>query len=96
MRYGSIPIVRATGGLVDTVQDFDPETMQGTGFSFKKYDEKALLIAIIRALETYHYPEIWNKIVKQAMDQSFDWEIPAARYITLYQRALENRKEWKN
>ena len=88
MRYGAIPIVRATGGLVDTVKDFDPETMRGTGFMFKKYDDKALLIAIIRALETYPRSGNWERLTEQAMTQSFNWEIPAARYITLYKKAI--------
>lgn len=92
MRYGALPIVRATGGLVDTVEDYDPTTKRGTGFVFSKYNEKSLLIALIRAMETFQYSEIWNGLIFQAMNKSFDWEIPASRYMTLYEKALEERK----
>jgi len=95
LRYGSVPIVRATGGLVDTITDFNPKTGYGNGFIFKQYDSRNLLVAIVRALETYKYKEAWKQLVKNGMRQSFSWEIPARKYITLFHRALAAREEEK-
>lgn len=88
MRYGSIPIVRRTGGLADTVQDFDPRTELGTGFVFDTYDRWGLFTAIVRALEHYKNPDRWRKIQVQAMSQDFSWEASARQYIDLYHKAL--------
>lgn len=91
-RYGSIPIVHATGGLVDTIQNFNPRTHRGNGFVFKTYDSRDLLVAITRALETYRYPESWRMLMMKAMQQSSSWEIPAKKYVSLFQKALRNKK----
>ncbi len=90
MRYGCIPIVRAIGGLYDTVADFNPPARSGTGFTFIKEDEYALFGVIIRALESYKYKASWNSLVKRAMKQSHGWEIPANKYVELYQRILKD------
>jgi len=94
LRYGSIPIVRATGGLVDTVEDFNPRKGKGNGFVFYNYDPKSMLIAITRAIETYKYPKVWEKLVKEGMRTSYSWEIPAKKYIELYKKAI--RQKGKN
>jgi starch synthase len=91
MRYGSIPIVRATGGLADTVQDFDPETGAGNGFSFKAYDPFALFAAIIRALENYRYKETWRRLMLKVMSADYSWDASARKYVDLYHRALASR-----
>ncbi len=97
LRYGSIPIVRAVGGLADTITDFNPKTKKGNGFIFSSYDSKALLIAIVRAVEAYKYPDVWNELVKKGMQQSFSWEIPAKKYLALYRKAIKNNiKNLKN
>ncbi len=93
LRYGSIPIVRAVGGLVDTITDFNPKTKKGNGFVFHSYDSKALLVAIVRAVETYKYKDVWNDLVKKGMQQSFSWEIPAKKYIALYRKAIKNKEK---
>ena len=93
MRYGCIPVVRATGGLADVVKDFDPMTGHGNGFTFKKYHETSLLVAIVRALEVYKNKPAWQKLVKQAMREDFSWDKTARDYLDLYDRALEFRKE---
>lgn len=93
LRYGSIPVVRSTGGLVDTVTDFNPRTGKGNGFVFYSYDPKSLLIAITRAIETYKYPKVWEKIVKEGMKLSHTWEIPAEKYIALYKKAIKLRRK---
>ncbi|MEK7637281.1 MAG: glycogen synthase [Patescibacteria group bacterium] len=88
LRYGSIPIVHRTGGLADTITDFDPRTGVGTGFVFHNYTGPDLLMAMTRAIETYKYPRVWEHLTWQAMRQSFSWELPARQYVDLYRRAL--------
>lgn len=92
LRYGSIPIVRSVGGLADTVTDFNPQTKKGNGFVFQNYSPKALLVAIIRAVENYKYTESWDELVKKGMRQSFSWEIPAKKYLALYRKAIKLQK----
>lgn len=92
LRYGAIPIVHATGGLLDTITDFDPTANKGNGFVFKHYDAKDLLVAIARAIETYKYPKVWEKLCKRGMRKSYSWEIPAEKYILLYRQALSSGK----
>ncbi len=89
MRYGSVPIVRATGGLADTVTDWDPRAGQGNGFSFQLYDRWALFTAVVRALETYKYPKVWAELQLRGMKADFSWNASARRYIELYQKARE-------
>jgi starch synthase len=88
LRYGTIPIVRATGGLADTVHDWDPRSRSGNGFVFGAYDHMALLTVIIRALETYRYREVWHDLMVRAMSADHSWEASARRYVDLYQRAI--------
>ncbi|OIP97392.1 starch synthase [candidate division WWE3 bacterium CG09_land_8_20_14_0_10_39_24] len=88
MRYGCIPIVRATGGLGDTVKDFNPDTKEGTGFVFKGYDKWQFFAQVVRALETYRHKEIWKKLQVNAMKSDFSWEKSAAEYLKFYEKAL--------
>jgi len=92
MLYGTVPIVRATGGLRDTVEDFNPETGRGTGIVFQPYTGEALLEAIRRALALYRQPELWLQLVRNGMQKEFSWRAAASRYVELYQ-ALVKRKE---
>ncbi|MDP3964433.1 MAG: glycogen/starch synthase [bacterium] len=92
LRYGSVPIVHATGGLVDTVTNFSQKTMNGNGFVFKTYDTRDMLVAITRALETYKYKDVWQKLVVFGMQKSYSWEIPAKKYVKLYQLALKQAR----
>jgi starch synthase len=91
MRYGSVPIVRSTGGLADTVCDWDPRTGVGNGFSFERYDRWALFAAIVRALENYRYPETWRKLQVNGMTADFSWQASARKYVELYRRAMSNQ-----
>jgi len=91
MRYGSVPIVRATGGLADTVTDFDPRTGEGNGFSFSAYDRWALFAAIVRALENYKYRDTWRKLQVRGMGADFSWAASAHKYVDIYYRALAAR-----
>lgn len=87
LRYGSVPIVHAVGGLADTIFDYDPRTQSGNGFVFDRYDSRDFLVAITRALVNYKYPEYWQRLVMHGMQQSYSWEIPAQKYVALYRLA---------
>lgn len=91
LRYGCIPITRAIGGLADTVTNFNPQTGKGNGFNFKYYNPIDLLMATVRALETYKYKDVWKNMVEKSMKQSFSWEIPAQKYIVLFKKAIQNK-----
>jgi starch synthase len=85
MRYGTVPIVRATGGLDDTVQQFDPRAGTGTGFKFGPYEAGALLEKIREALYFYARPDDWKKIQRNGMLVDNSWTAAAKRYLELYQ-----------
>jgi starch synthase len=91
MHYGSVPIVRATGGLADTVQDFDARIDQGTGFVFTEYDRWGLFAAIVRAIETSRHSEVWRRIQLRGMNADFSWTRSARTYVDLYRRAIASR-----
>jgi starch synthase len=88
MRYGTVPIVRATGGLEDTVEDYSGSG-KGTGFKFEKYDAKELLKAVQRALKVFQQPEEWKKIMRNGMSRDFSWEHSAKQYVNLYKDLLK-------
>lgn len=91
MRYGTVPVVRSTGGLADTVTDYNPRTGKGTGFRFAEYTPEALLAAIERALEAFRKPKIWRNLQRAGMRQDFSWNRSAREYVKLYRRAVDNR-----
>ncbi len=88
MRYGCIPVVRRTGGLVDTVQHHDPEHQAGTGYCFDRYEPLDLFTSLIRAWEGYHYKDAWRALQQRAMAQDFSWDKSAVEYIKLYSDVL--------
>ena len=85
MRYGTVPVVRTTGGLDDTVQDFDSATGGGTGFKFGPYTASAMLEKIHEALYFYKQPEAWMKIQRNGMTTDNSWSNAAKKYIRLYE-----------
>ena len=85
MRYGCIPIVRNTGGLVDTVSYHDPMNNTGTGYGFDRYEPMDFLTAMIRAAEGYRYKDKWRALQQRGMQKNFSWERSAAEYIKVYQ-----------
>jgi starch synthase len=93
MRYGTIPVVRATGGLVDTVRDFDPATGEGTGFMFTEYDPWQLFAALVRAAATYRHRETWDELVRRDMQQDVSWGQSARRYVELYRTAILSNRD---
>lgn len=92
MRYGSVPIVRATGGLVDTVRDADTMGEGGTGFVFEAYTSGALVATIGRALAAYGQSARWRQIMRQAMNQDFSWTRSAREYQTLYYATVDRAR----
>jgi starch synthase len=88
MRYGCIPIVRRTGGLVDTVSHHDPENQAGTGYCFDRYEPLDLFTALIRAWEGFRFKDAWQKLQQRAMAQDFSWDKSAVEYIKLYSQVL--------
>lgn len=88
LRYGTIPIVRATGGLADTVVDYNSHTGLGNGFSFDDYAPYELLNTIRRALRTYKDGQQWEKLIRTALESDFSWNRSAAQYLEIYDQAL--------
>jgi starch synthase len=91
LRYGTVPIVRATGGLADTVMDYDAERDYGTGFSFKHYSPRELLVAIQRALVVYSSQGLWQQLMRRGMSQDWSWEKSARQYMALYRKIQGKR-----
>jgi starch synthase len=89
LRYGTVPVVRATGGLRDTVRDVDSWAAQGTGFTFEEYSPSALLHALTRAIDTYGNRTLWRRIQKMGMRQDFSWDASARQYVEVYARAAQ-------
>ena len=86
MRYGTVPVVRATGGLDDTVEQFDRARGTGSGFKFHEYSPAALLGSIYEALRAYGEPPVWRQIQLNGMRQDNSWQAAARKYIEVYRR----------
>jgi len=86
MRYGTVPIVRATGGLDDTVESWDPKTGRGTGFKFPEYTGDALLATVRTALLAFKDREGWKKLMRNGMTRDYSWSISAREYVKVYER----------
>lgn len=93
MRYGIVPIVRATGGLADIVEDYDIEKNVGNGFVFNEYSELSFFGAVTRALEIFRCKQMWQGIVKRLMQADFSWDTAAKNYVDLYTRAIDFNTE---
>jgi starch synthase len=86
LRYGTVPVVRAVGGLVDTVRPFNPKNGHGTGFLFADYHPAALMQALTAALATYPNKKAWTRLQKNGMRADFSWDRSAGEYVKMYQR----------
>jgi starch synthase len=84
LRYGTIPIVRGTGGLEDTVVDADEVPAGGTGFKFGDYQAEPLLAAVSRALSAFGNRDRWKGIQQNAMSRDFSWDVSARQYVKVY------------
>jgi starch synthase len=91
LKYGTVPIVRATGGLDDTVENFDVEHGTGTGFKFTEYSGAALLYAVKQALHHHMDERIWRRIQLNGMAKDFSWKVSATEYAKLYRAAHASR-----
>jgi starch synthase len=92
LMYGTIPVVRATGGLADTVTDYTEEGLESgaaTGFVFRDYGAAALTQAVVRALDLYRHKEAWQRLMANGMRQDWSWRRSAAEYRDVYARARE-------
>jgi starch synthase len=88
LKYGTIPIVRATGGLDDTIEEFSQKTGRGNGFKFNDYSPAALRKAVDRALKAHAKPKQWSKLISNAMKCDFSWNRSAGEYRKLYRKIL--------
>jgi starch synthase len=94
LKYGTVPVVRATGGLDDTIEAFDPETGRGTGFKFQAYEPAPFLNAIQEALAIYrNEPAAWRRIQTNGMAKDFSWQASAIQYSRLYEEAWKSRNQ---
>ena len=94
LKYGTVPVVRATGGLDDTIEAYDPTTGRGTGFKFEAYDGPSLLAAIHEALSVFrNEPAAWRQIQLNGMNKDFSWQVSAAEYLKLYDAAVKSRNQ---
>lgn len=84
LKYGTVPIVRAVGGLVDSVDDFNESDLSGTGFVFRQYSAKAMITAVDRALGIYQKRRMWTRLMKSGMQKDFSWDAAAEKYEQLF------------
>ncbi|HEY4339733.1 MAG TPA: glycogen synthase [Steroidobacteraceae bacterium] len=90
LRYGTVPVVRRTGGLADSVQRYDPATGSGTGVVFDPFTAAALTSALDAALDLYAQPSHWDRIVRNGMAQDFSWQRQGGHYVALFERMLQD------
>lgn len=96
LKYGTVPIVRATGGLVDTITDTNPDTLRAgtaTGFQFTDYDARTLSETLLRACDHFAAPEVWQQIVTTGMKQDWSWATSARQYVALYEQLVAQRTQ---
>ena len=88
MRYGCVPIVSNTGGLSETVDEYNLKTKKGNGFKINRKDYWSFFVALITALKLYQDPELWKNIVKNTMTKDFSWKKSALKYKELYKKII--------
>jgi len=92
LRYGTVPLVRATGGLDETIQEYNPETGKGNGFKFSGYTPEEFMSAVRRAITLFHDKSSWEVLIRNNMALDFSWDSIIPQYLELYRRALEKRR----
>jgi starch synthase len=93
LRYGSIPIVRSTGGLADTIHDFNPAGWEGNGFAFERYNQVDLFTSVVRAIENSKYADTWRQLQLRGMRADHSWTASARKYVELYRKAIEFHRQ---
>ena len=91
LKYGTVPVVRSTGGLDDTIEEWNPEQGTGTGFKFERLSAEALLAAIDRALLAFQDKKGWRRLMLNGMAQNYSWEQPAREYAAVYEEVAQRR-----
>ena len=92
LKYGTVPIVRATGGLDDTIEEWDAKKGTGTGFKFAGFDSKDLLAEIDRALNAFQNKKAWERLMRNGMARDYSWRGPAKEYVRVYEKAASGRR----
>jgi starch synthase len=92
LRYATVPVVRRTGGLADTVRAWDETTGEGTGFLFDDLSAAACGAALVRAFAAHTDPAAWRRLVANAMAADFSWDASAESYVTCYRRAIRKAR----
>jgi starch synthase len=94
LKYGTVPVVRATGGLDDTVEQFDPRTSKGTGFKFREYSGEAMLESLKAAIALYRDDaNAWRVLMRNGMAQDYSWANSAREYVKVYERARQLKQQ---
>jgi starch synthase len=91
LKYGTVPIVRATGGLDDTIEPWDPRAGKGTGFKFSEYNGESLLLTIKQALQAFRDHTTWQTLMRNGMSKDFSWNASAREYLRIYERVRQGR-----
>ncbi len=91
LKYGTVPVVRATGGLDDTIESYDVRTGKGTGFKFREYTPEALLTTMQAALQLWAKPNEWRKLMLNGMARDFSWTVAAREYLKIYEKVRAAR-----
>jgi len=91
LKYGTVPVVRATGGLDDTIDPWDPRTGKGTGFKFFEYSGESLLLTIKQALQAFRDQASWQQLMRNGMSKDFSWTASAKEYIRIYEKVRQAR-----
>jgi starch synthase len=89
LKYGTVPVGRATGGLNDTIAQFDVKTGKGNGFKFGPFEPTAFLASIQQALDLFKKPKAWARLMANGMDSNFSWDSSAGKYLELYHSLVE-------
>jgi len=91
LRYGTVPVVRATGGLDDTIDPWDARTGKGTGFKFVEYSGESLLLTLKQALHAFQDKPSWQRLMRNGMAKDFSWNASAKEYARVYERVRQAR-----
>jgi starch synthase len=92
LRYGTVPVVRATGGLDDTIVEFDPEENKGNGFKFGPFEANSFLTAIRRATDAFKDRDTWQRLIQNGMKEDFSWDRSARRYLEIYESMVRKKR----
>lgn len=98
LRYGTVPVVRRTGGLADSIVDVNPETLylgRANGFAFEPYTTEALVATVGRAIAAYRDPGLWRWLQSVGMRADFSWDRAAEKYVTLYTMTVDRASKWR-